>query len=94
LKTTAVRIETSLELIERIPEICVAVSESGIRNHRDLVKMRQAGFDAFLVGEHLMAATDPGAALYELLGQPPRVTREQFDAASAATDAKNGNWQN
>jgi hypothetical protein len=41
-----------------------------------------------------MAATDPGAALYELLGQPPRVTREQFDAASAATDAKNGNWQN
>jgi indole-3-glycerol phosphate synthase len=93
LKTMAVRIETSLELIEQIPENCVAVSESGIRNHQDLVKMRHAGFDAFLIGEHLMTADDPGAALFELLGQP-RVTREQFDAASAATDAKNGNWQN
>ncbi len=42
-----------------------------------------------------MKAADPGAALFELLGQP-RVTREQLlgDAASAATDAKNGNWQN
>jgi indole-3-glycerol phosphate synthase len=93
LKTMAVRIETSLELIEQIPENCVAVSESGIRNNQDLLKMRQAGFDAFLIGEHLMKAADPGAALFELLGQP-RVTREQFDAAAAATDAKNGNWQN
>ena len=93
LKTMAVRIETSLELIEQIPENCVAVSESGIRNNQDLLKMRRAGFDAFLIGEHLMAAADPGAALVDLLGQP-RVTREQFDAASAATDAKNGTWQN
>jgi indole-3-glycerol phosphate synthase len=93
LKTMAVRIETSLELIEQIPENCVAVSESGIRNNQDLLKMRQAGFDAFLVGEHLMMAADPGAALFELLAQP-RVTREQFDAAAAATDAKNGTWQN
>jgi indole-3-glycerol phosphate synthase len=93
LKTMEVRIETSLELIEKIPENCVAVSESGIRNHQDVVKMRNAGFDAFLIGEHLMKAADPGAALFELLGQP-RVTREQFDAASAATDAKNGVWQN
>jgi indole-3-glycerol phosphate synthase len=93
LKTMTVRVETSLELIEQIPENCVAVSESGIRNHEDLVKMRQAGFDAFLIGEHLMAAADPREALFELLGQP-RVTREQFDVASAATDAKNSNWQN
>jgi indole-3-glycerol phosphate synthase len=93
LKTMAVRIETSLELIEQIPENCVAVSESGIRNNQALLKMRQAGFDAFLVGEHLMIAADPGAALVELLAQP-RVTREQFDAAAAATDAKNGTWQN
>jgi len=93
LKTMAVHIETSLELIEQIPENCLAVSESGIRNHQDLVKMCEAGFDAFLIGEHLMKATDPGAALFELLGQA-RVTKEQFDAASAATDLKNGNWQN
>jgi hypothetical protein len=35
-----------------------------------LLKLRRAGFDAFLVGEYLMLAPDPGVALCELLGQP------------------------
>jgi indole-3-glycerol phosphate synthase len=70
LKTMTVRVETSLELIEQIPEECMAVSESGIRSHEDLLKLRRAGFDAFLVGEHLMLAVDPGVALGELLGLP------------------------
>lgn len=67
LKTFEVRIDTSLELVGLIPEECVAVSESGIRSHADLVRMRRAGFDAFLVGEYLMAAPDAGAALTKLL---------------------------
>jgi indole-3-glycerol phosphate synthase len=70
LKTMTVHVETSLELIEQIPEECLAVSESGIRSYEDLLKLRRAGFDAFLVGEHLMLADDPAAALRELLGQP------------------------
>lgn len=69
LKTFEVRIETSLELAELIPEECVAVSESGIRSHADLVRMRRAGFDAFLVGEHLMTAPDAGAGLARLLSE-------------------------
>jgi indole-3-glycerol phosphate synthase len=69
LKTMTVKVQTSLELIEQIPEECVAVSESGIRSHQDLLKLRAAGFDAFLVGEHLMLAPDPAAALDELLGR-------------------------
>jgi indole-3-glycerol phosphate synthase len=68
LKTLSVRVETSFELIERIPEDCIAVSESGLRTHDDLVRLRAAGFDAFLIGEQLMLAPDPGAALAELLG--------------------------
>ncbi|MFZ0641293.1 MAG: indole-3-glycerol phosphate synthase TrpC [Candidatus Acidiferrales bacterium] len=67
LKTLEVRVETSLELVELIPEECVAVSESGIRSHADLVRMQRAGFDAFLVGEHLMTAPDAGAGLTKLL---------------------------
>jgi indole-3-glycerol phosphate synthase len=70
LKTMTVHVGTSLELIEQIPEECIAVSESGIRSHEDLVKLHRAGFDAFLVGEHLMRAPDPGVALGELLGLP------------------------
>jgi indole-3-glycerol phosphate synthase len=67
LKTLAVRMETSFELIEHIPDACFAVAESGLRAHADLVVLRRAGFDAFLIGEHLMAARDPAAALFQLL---------------------------
>jgi len=67
LKTLAVRVETSFELIEQIPETCVAVAESGLRAHTDLTELRRAGFDAFLIGEHLMQAPDPAAALFHLL---------------------------
>jgi indole-3-glycerol phosphate synthase len=68
LRNFQVRLETSLELVERIPEDCVGVSESGLRTHEDLVRLRAAGFDAFLIGEHLMRTADPAAALENLLG--------------------------
>jgi len=70
LKTLAVRVETSFELIERIPDSCIAVSESGLRTHEDLAKLRAAGFDAFLIGTHLMLAPDPAATLISLLTHP------------------------
>ena len=68
LRTLEVRVETSMELIEEIPEECIAVCESGLRTHQDLARFRAAGFDAFLIGEHLMAQPNPGAALRALLG--------------------------
>jgi indole-3-glycerol phosphate synthase len=67
LKTLTVRMETSYELINHIPDDCLAVAESGLRTHADLRDLRQAGFDAFLIGEHLMQAPDPAAALIQLL---------------------------
>jgi indole-3-glycerol phosphate synthase len=67
LRDFSLHLETSLELIERIPDECIAVSESGLRTHSDLEKLRAAGFDAFLIGEHLMTSRDPGAALRSLL---------------------------
>jgi indole-3-glycerol phosphate synthase len=72
LKTLTTRIETSFELIEHIPDDCIAVSESGLRTHDDLTKLRAAGFDAFLIGTHLMLSPDPAAALSALLGAPPK----------------------
>lgn len=67
LKTLAVRMETSFQLIAEIPDSCIVVCESGLRSHDDLAKLRAAGFDAFLIGEHLMLSPDPGAALSQLL---------------------------
>ena len=71
LKTLSVNVNTSFELIGRIPDDCIAVSESGLRTHGDLVKLRAAGFDAFLIGTHLMLAPDPGATLRSLLSPSP-----------------------
>jgi indole-3-glycerol phosphate synthase len=72
LRTLTVRAETSFELIDQIPDDCIAVSESGLRTHDDLVRLRAAGFDAFLIGEHLMLAPDPAAALANLLTAAPQ----------------------
>jgi indole-3-glycerol phosphate synthase len=67
LKSLSVRTETSFELIQQIPDHCVAVAESGLSTRDDLVALRAAGFDAFLIGEHLMQAPDPASALTEIL---------------------------
>jgi indole-3-glycerol phosphate synthase len=70
LKTMAIDVNTSFELIGRIPDECVAVSESGLRSSTELLKLRAAGYDAFLVGTRLMLSPDPGAALAALLAPP------------------------
>jgi indole-3-glycerol phosphate synthase len=67
LRDFKVHLETSFELVQAIPEECIAVSESGLHAHEDLERLRHAGFDAFLIGEHLMKRDDPSAALRELL---------------------------
>lgn len=59
-----VTLETSLGLLEEIPASVVKVTESGIESSADV--RRLAGFDAFLVGEHLMKSADPARALREL----------------------------
>jgi indole-3-glycerol phosphate synthase len=67
LKTFAVRLETSLDLIAQIPASAIRVAESGISTPDDIARLRTAGFDAFLIGESLMRQPDPGAALAKLL---------------------------
>jgi indole-3-glycerol phosphate synthase len=69
LSTFEVTLDTSLSLIERIPSSVVRVTESGIFAAPDIARLRQAGFDAFLIGESLMRQPDPGAALEALLTQ-------------------------
>lgn len=68
LRNFDVHLETSLDLIEAVPDECIAVSESGLRTHDDLARLRNAGFNAFLVGEQLMKETDPAARLRNLVG--------------------------
>jgi indole-3-glycerol phosphate synthase len=67
LQDFSVHLKTSLELVQHIPEDCIAVSESGLRTREDLARLSEAGFDAFLIGERLMQRDDPGQALRILL---------------------------
>jgi indole-3-glycerol phosphate synthase len=77
LRCMTVRLETSLELAERIPADVVAVAESGIRSGRDIARLRAAGYRGFLVGEHLMRAKDPGLALEGLLDEARRAEADR-----------------
>lgn len=68
LRSLEVSLETSVRLIEEVPDDCIAVSESGLHTPQQLQQLRAAGFDAFLVGEHLMRLQEPGRGLGMLLG--------------------------
>jgi indole-3-glycerol phosphate synthase len=51
-----------------IPGGIVKVAESGVRGARDAARLADAGFDAVLVGEHLVTSTDPSSAIRDLRG--------------------------
>lgn len=67
LRDFRVDLGVCLRLAPRIPPGVARVAESGIRGRRDLEAMRAAGYHAVLVGEALLRAPDPGAALRELV---------------------------
>jgi len=66
LRTFATRLDTTLDLLPRIPAERLIVTESGILVRADVERMRASGIHAFLVGEAFMRAADPGAALAQL----------------------------
>ena len=67
LHTFEVTLNTSFDLVKRIPKGVIKVAESGIESAADIARLRDAGFDAFLIGESLMRAPHPGDALRALL---------------------------
>jgi indole-3-glycerol phosphate synthase len=69
LRTLTVDLGVLDDVAVRLPRDVIAVAESGIRTSADLARLSAAGYDAFLVGERLIAQPDPGAALLELLGR-------------------------
>ena len=68
LRTFETRLETTLDLLDRIPAERIVITESGILAREDVHRMRTRRVGCFLVGEALMRADDPGAALAGLFG--------------------------
>ena len=67
LRTFEVSLDTSIQLAPGIPGDVLKVSESGIFHAGDIHRLMDAGYDAFLVGEHLVKSGDPAQAIRELL---------------------------
>ena len=66
LRTFETKLETTLDLLERIPHGRIVVTESGILKPEDVERMRSRSVGAFLVGEAFMRAPDPGVELERL----------------------------
>lgn len=67
LRTFETSLTTTETLCERIPDDRIVISESGIANHDDLVRLSKSGVQTFLVGESLMRQTDVTLATRALL---------------------------
>jgi indole-3-glycerol phosphate synthase len=67
LRSFEVTLQTTLDLLPRVPADRLLVTESGILARADVQRMRAAGVHAFLVGEAFMRAADPGVALADAL---------------------------
>lgn len=68
LRTFTTRLETTLDLLDGVPDDIGVVTESGIHTPQDVCRMLDAGVNAFLVGTAFMRAPSPGAALRRLFG--------------------------
>ncbi|HLW19236.1 MAG TPA: indole-3-glycerol phosphate synthase TrpC [Cyclobacteriaceae bacterium] len=69
LKTFDVSLDTSLELVDKIPSEFLKISESGISSPSTLVKLKAAGFDGFLIGENFMKSSRPYQAASNFMNE-------------------------
>ncbi|MEO8991692.1 MAG: indole-3-glycerol phosphate synthase TrpC [Nitrosospira sp.] len=69
LRTFETRLDTTLQLLDRIPSERIVITESGILVPADVMLMRDHQVNAFLVGEAFMRADDPGEELARLFGR-------------------------
>jgi len=75
LRTFEVDLGTAERLGPKIPSKVLRIAESGIQGGDDIRRLRACGYDAFLVGESLMRADEPGAELAKMLAEAMDISR-------------------
>jgi indole-3-glycerol phosphate synthase len=85
LRTFQTDLNHTIQLRPDIPDDCVLVAESGIHGRQDVLRLEEAGVDAILVGEFLMASPDIGAAVDQLLGRSDRPSQGDYPAPPEAS---------
>lgn len=69
LKTFEVNVEQSIRLAEKLPKSVLKIAESGINNPETVIKLKQHGFNGFLIGEHFMKESRPDKAAKKFIQQ-------------------------
>ena len=69
LDTLEIDIDNSIELYSMIPDEFVKISESGISKVESILKLKEVGFDGFLIGENFMKTNDPEESAYNFIKQ-------------------------
>ena len=77
LTTFEVDVENSLRIFEQVPRSVGRVAESGLSDPETLVRLRNAGINGVLIGEHFMRAEDPGEALASLRWEAKQIAVQQ-----------------
>jgi indole-3-glycerol phosphate synthase len=77
LTTFEVDIENSLRIFDQVPRSVGRVAESGLSDPETLVRLREAGVNGVLIGEHFMRAENPGTALSDLRGRAREIALER-----------------
>ena len=81
LKTFEVDVQTSLDLVMAIPDTFTRISESGLSDPATLVKLKQAGYDGFLIGENFMKTIRPHQAANNFMQQFRRLQAAAMEKA-------------
>lgn len=77
LKTFDVSLQTSLDLVNKIPNRYVKISESGISDPATLITLKRAGFDGFLIGENFMKSSRPEQAAYNFIKEYKKLLAQE-----------------
>lgn len=67
LKTFEVSVQTSIDLVNDIPNEFVKISESGISNPKTVQQLQKSGYDGFLIGEQFMKQSNPATACHRFI---------------------------
>ena len=69
LGTFVTDVQVSFDLVDKIPNDFIKISESGISQPQTVIDLQQAGYRGFLMGENFMKTSNPGKALEEFIQQ-------------------------
>ena len=77
LKTFEVSIDTSLILVDKIPNEFIKISESGLSQPKTLIDLKKSGYDGFLIGENFMKTSRPHDTAYQFILQFKKLLKDQ-----------------